>query len=90
MYMLIHIYQHEVLGQGSRTLMGPEPRAPKRPGPRAARAQGSVSSHAGQFPRLGRADGPYIGVYNTNLHVGGQIIAAATGTAPVKIRAFHI
>ena len=32
----------------------------------------------GQGQGLGRADGPYIGVYNTNTHVGGQVIAAAT------------
>ena len=59
--------------------MGPGPKAPKRPGRRAgpgpgesllvccARAQGSV----------GRTD-PYIGVCNTNTHIGGQLIAAAT------------
>ena len=31
-----------------------------------------------QGPRLGRADGPYIGVYKTNTQVGGPLIAAAT------------
>ena len=47
--------------------MSPGPKPPKRPRPRTK----------GESSR-GRADGPYIGVYNTDTHVGGQLIAAAT------------
>ena len=49
-----------------------EPKAPTQLGPR-----GESPRVLGQGPRLGRADGPYIGVYNTNTRVGGQLIAAA-------------
>ena len=31
-----------------------------------------------QGRRLGRVDGPYVEVYNTQTDVGGQLIAAAT------------
>ena len=43
-----------------------------------ARLRGESPRVLGQGARLGRADGPYIGVYNTNAYVGGQFIAAAT------------
>ena len=57
--------------------MEPGPKAPKRPGPR-----GESPRVLGQSPGLGRADGAYIGVYNTNTHIGGHLIAAATVAAP--------
>ena len=74
-------------------MLGPErrdPNGPRAQGPSTVRAQGGPTPKGesprvlGQGPRLGRADGPYIGVYNTNTHVGGSFIAAATFARKAK------
>ena len=76
----------------------PGPRDPNGPSaqcPYTARAQGGHTPKGesprvlGQGPRLGRDDGPYIGVHNTKTHVGGQLSVAAT-VARSAPSTFHV
>ena len=56
------------------------------------RPRGEFPRVLGQGPRLGRAGGLYISVYNANNHDGGQLIEAAsvTQSAPSYVLALRV
>ena len=70
--------------QGPENLMDLRPKVSKRPIPRAAARPGAPRVLS-QGPGLGRSK-LYIGVYNTNTHVGGQLIAAATTAGTLELQ----